>query len=65
MQEYGNLNKILKNKSFVPMEELKKILKKNEYKTRQDLLNFLYSELENINPNVNPEKCKYLYKIFR
>ena len=42
MQEYGNLSKILKGKAFVPMEELKKINKKNEYKTRQDLLNFLY-----------------------
>ena len=65
MQEYGNLNKILKNKSFVPMEELKRQLKKSEYKTRQDLLNYLYYELENINPNVNPDKCKYLYKIFK
>ena len=59
MQEYGNLSKILKGKAFVPMEELKKINKKNEYKTRQDLLNFLYQEIENINCNVNPNKCKY------
>lgn len=65
MQEYGNLSKILKGKAFVPMEELKKINKKNEYKTRQDLLNFLYQEIENINCNVNPNKCKYLYKIFK
>lgn len=65
MQDYGKLDKLLKDKKNYTMEELCNSLNKNEYKIRQDLLNYLYTELDKINIEHSKKKYKNIYKVFK
>ena len=57
MQVYNIIDKFLRNKENLTLEELSKQIKKNEYKTRQELLNYLFLETEKLSYQTNPKKC--------
>ena len=65
MQDYGKLEKLLKEKKYYSLNDLSKQLGKNEYKVRQDLLNYLNQEVEKLSIESNQKKCKHIYKIFK
>ena len=65
MQDYGKLEKLLKEKKYYSLNDLSKQLGKNEYKVRQDLLDYLNQEVEKLSIESNQKKCKHIYKIFK
>ena len=65
MQDYGKLEKLLKEKKYYSLNDLSKQLGKNEYKVRQDLIDYLNQEVEKLSIESNQKKCKHIYKIFK
>ena len=63
MQDYGKLEKLLKEKKYYSLNDLSKQLGKNEYKVRQDLLNYLNQEVEKLSIESNQKKCQFLKHI--
>ena len=53
MQDYGKLEKLLKEKKYYSLNDLSKQLGKNEYKVRQDLLDYLNQEVEKLSIEYN------------
>lgn len=64
-KNFERLRSTLKEKGTMPIEEVSKLFKKNEFQTKQMLLQFLYNEISNLHPASDPKKVKYLYKVFK
>lgn len=66
MAKYDVINAALKNnRCRLDFNELSQLNNKNQYQTRQILLNYLYIEISKLEKNVTPKKCKYIYKGFK
>ena len=64
-KNFERLRTTLKEKGTLPLDEVSKLFKKNEFQTKQMLLQFLYNEIIELHPATDPKKIKYLYKIFK
>ena len=64
-KNFERLRTTLKEKGTLPLDEVSKMFKKNEFQTKQMLLQFLYNEITELHPATDLKKIKYLYKIFK